>query len=32
MHFAVALREDGTLDFYCNFIRVSTFDNIDYKE
>ena len=26
MHFAVALREDGTLDFYCNFVYVSSFD------
>mgnify|MGYP007072167204 CR=1 FL=1 len=26
MHFAVALRAHGALDFYCNFICVSTFD------
>jgi hypothetical protein len=26
MHFAVALRADGALDFYCNFTCVSTFD------
>jgi len=29
-HFAVSLRSDGSLDFYCNFIWVSNFKGEEY--
>ena len=32
MHYAVALRQDGTLDFYCNFTYVSSFDHKDFAD